>query len=609
MNKQLEPASPWLARTTLKAFRPKFGDHPGKWGDKRLAIPYSTQEPVFILDRAPHLLPAFEALGNPKYKKIDIRGPAGSGKSLIGELDICFCTENDPGLYYYVWPNDQDAKDQVEDRIYPLFQSNDFLCNLLPVDRSKKRNTKIVFPDMSFYSVGANESNAQRVRAYRLTMEEPHMFNSGMLTKMRKRMKGVQGARELTLSTGSELDHQTDVEFKNGSCHEFHIPCPHCGHMQAPVTSHIKWDKTENTTDENGEYRWEALRKTMRHECEECGKPFPQKASERLKIAKQGKAIQTNPNAPDDHFSYHYHAAVVDWISIEEIAEEYIKAIHATRIGNLELFKDFVQKTEANAWDESPPQDNREISERFGGYVKLDHWPDEICRFMTVDNQAGKASKGENPHRWVLTRAWGAAESRLVDERKVDTWEDVEVLRDELGVAANRVLVDIAYDRQEVLKMCEAFGWQGLIGNERRKSFPHKGKDERGQPATFQLPYSPPQRGYINIGKRGRNSSAIYYDWCHEPIKALYHQMAQGNSPDYLFSVADDVSEDYQKHIKAEFRRKDKSGKWVWFRPEHLDDHHLDNEQMNVAAACMDIRLPIGKSLRSLPIPGNRKES
>lgn len=587
----------YLLHLLSNCFRERYEGHPGQWADRRLRLPYSTQEPEFILSRAPWLIPAFEALGNPQYRKVDIRGPAGSGKSLIGEIDICFCVENQPGTYYYVWPGDEDAKDQVEDRIYPLFLDNAFLAQMLPLDRHKKRNSKIVFPDMQFYSVGANESNAQRVRAFRLTMEEPHMFKSGMLTKFRKRMRGVRGVRELTLSTGSVLGHQTDEEFKSGSCHEFEIPCPHCGHFQALTKDDLEWDKNESTKDEKGEYRWEPLRESMRYECQKCDKPFPKRPEERLELAQAGKAIQKNPNAPKHHFSYHYSAHVVDWIDLRDIGQEYIEAKIAMRFGNLDLYKDFIQKTEANAWDDAPPDSILDVNQRFGAYVKRSSWSDEICRFLTVDNQFGQSSKGELPHRWCLTRAWGLSETRLIDECKVDEWEDVEELRKALGVVPARVLVDIAFDRPDVLKQCHRFGWQGLIGEDRRVSFPHKGKDEKGNPAVFQLPFSPPKHGHVGMGQRGRLSAATYYHWCHKPIKDLYHRLANGHANDYKFLIADDVSDDYKKHVQAEYSRI-WNGKREWHTPESRADHLLDCEQMNLSAAVMDPRLPLGKTLK-----------
>jgi hypothetical protein len=597
----LEEASKrFLLRLLTVEFRDRSELDPGSWAeDKGLLIPYSTQDPTFKKDRSPWLIPAFDALGNSVYRVIDIRGPASGGKSLIGEIDIAYTIENNRGLYYYVWPSDEDGKDQMEDRVFPMIQANEFLAEKQPKDRHKKRNTKIMFSGMPFYSVGANESNAQRVRAFRLTMEEPHMFKKGMLAKFQKRTRGVAGSRQLTLSTGSVKGDQSDEQFNAGSRHEFQVPCPHCSTYQAMTMEHLEWSKDDSVYDSTGEYRWDALRESVRYECAHCSKPWPKDADSRLLQARNGKAVSQNPNAPSHHFSYHFNALVVDWISLEDIAEEYIKSRHDLRLGKTELYKDFVQKTMADAWDEAPPVDSKTIEERFGAtpYIKRDEFQDEIIRFMTVDNQYGKSSRGEMPHRWCLIRAWGAVETRLIDFVKVDEWEDVEELRKQLRVPKLCVLVDIAFDRPEVLKQCYLHGWQGLIGEGTRESYPHRGKDEKGNDCIFQLPYSPPKRGHIGIGERGRQSSAQYFHWCHKPIKDLYHNLASGRAPDYDFSICKDVSEEYKQHVQVEYKKMVK-GKWEWWKPPSKDDHALDCEQMNLSAAVMCPRLPLGKSLK-----------
>jgi phage terminase large subunit GpA-like protein len=134
------------------------------WADGNLRIPYSVRYPIFMAGESPWLIEPMRALCDPKVRRIDVRMPAGAAKSLIGEVHIAYCLNEAPGMYYYVWQTDDDGKDAMEDRIMPMIEANDFLSKRLPLDRSKKRTTKIAFPHMSFYSVGANLSAAQSKR-------------------------------------------------------------------------------------------------------------------------------------------------------------------------------------------------------------------------------------------------------------------------------------------------------------------------------------------------------------------------------------------------------------------------------------------------------------
>ena len=132
-----------------------------EWADGTLKIPYSVRYPIFLAGESPWLLGPMRAISDPTVKRVDVRMPAGAAKSLIGEVMIAYTISEDPGMLYYVWQTDDDAKDAMEDRISPMIEANDFLSVKLPVDRNKKRSVKIAFPHMSLYAVGANLSAAQ----------------------------------------------------------------------------------------------------------------------------------------------------------------------------------------------------------------------------------------------------------------------------------------------------------------------------------------------------------------------------------------------------------------------------------------------------------------
>ena len=228
-------------------FRPKFDGAIWQWADNRLLLPQSTRSPVYVAADASWLKQPFECITDPNIREITILGPAGSAKSLLGEIFIAWLIENAPGFTYYVWPTDDDGKDAMEDRILPMLENNEFLLKRLPVDRSKKRITKIIFSNMSLYSLGANERNAQSKRVKYLITEEPHTFEPGMLTQFRKRTEAVRNYKILHLSTGSVLEDQTDETFKAGSQHEWHVACPKCGTYQPLKDANLKWEKKPST--------------------------------------------------------------------------------------------------------------------------------------------------------------------------------------------------------------------------------------------------------------------------------------------------------------------------------------------------------------------------
>jgi len=587
----------WITEFLSDSLREQTGQDIASWADGYLKIPQSVRYPIFIADEAPWLLEPLRALSDPGISQVDVRMPAGAAKSLIGEIFIAWVLCHEPGPLYYVWQSDEDGKDAKEDRLEPMFEANDFIYKKMPTDRHKKRQSKIVFAHMPLYIVGANLNAAQSKRIRYLLFEEPHLYKAGMASAFKKRMEGVRGPKLLTLSTGSILDDESDKDFNDGSCEEWEVPCPSCGFYQKMTDSpdRLRCDKNKDTVDENGSIIWHKLLPTVRYNCESCGVDWPIDQAFRREQSQSGRYKATNANARADHRSFHCEAAAIHWIELSTILEEKLKASAASRRGSIELLKDYVQKRKAAPWDESPPDDTKvDIQRMTGFYIKRDPVTDEIARFFTLDNQRGKAREGEGEHRWFVCRSYSETESRLIDEGKIDTWEEVEEYRIKLGVPPLQTLIDIAYDTPKVQSMCLRYGWQGLWGDMTQKqSFPHH-EIIGGKRVTRNLPFSTPQLGNRMDDGKGGFKQARYFWWCNQPIADIYHQIKDGLAS-YRMTIAQDTSEDYKKHTAVEYKGRiiGKNGvaRWEWRRAKSKADHLLDADQMNLVAALMHPRL------------------
>lgn len=520
--------------------------------------------------------------------------PAGSGKTLIGEIDIAFSFVDDRGFYYYVWPNDEDATFQIEDRLTPMIHANNFLVSEMPKDRNKWRQSKIVSPGMIFQAVGANLSNAQRVRAYKLRMEEPHLFKPGMLSMFRQRMNGVVNATELTLSTGSVIGDESDEAFNSGSCEVLQFSCPHCSSYFTPKDEHLKWDKNSKTWNaEKNEYNWPELYKTIRYECPNCSTVIVQEwdskqqiDTNRIKLLQSAKWERTNLNSIGGIRSFHSNFYAVPWMRLEDVAEKKIRASYTAHRGEMVLLKDYIQKILAEPWDDAPRMDEK--AQTISGYNLKEAWDKELTRFLTVDVQ--------KDHFWFVCRAWASnGNSRLIDSGRVETFEHVEELRESLGVEARRTGMDCAFNFNEVLQKCFKYNWLGLWGKDTPYYiWPAAKPGMKPQ----HLMVSPPQKGFVDIGTHGQRRAAIYYFWSNPSVKDLWHAMLA--SEEAGLTIADNASKEYRSHIASEYKRKEinRAGSvtWKWFVPSHKANHMLDCEYMNLCMASLDRRLPIGRS-------------
>jgi len=573
------------------------------WADGKLKIPYSVRYPIYIANESPWLIEVMRAISDPKIKRVDVRMPAGAAKSLIGEIMVAQAIVESHGLFYYVWQTDDDAKDAMEDRIIPMIEANDFLSSRLPEKQDKIRRQKIAFPGFSFYCIAAKPSKAQSKRVKILVMEEPHCYEAGMMSAFEKRIEGVKDPKIVTLSTGSIIGDESDESFLAGSCEEYQVPCPHCGTYQAMNDSRERLlaQLDDEVKDENGEYTWSKIIPTVRYNCVKCNEDWSTDPEFRKEQSQSWKYVATNPNAPADHRSFHMEAVSVHYFPLSQLLMEKIKAVQSYKRGAIEPFKDYMQKRRAMAWDESPTDGDDEASfERSkGDYLKGEPYEHEISRFMCVDNQAGKASKGEYAHRWFVCRSFGEYECRLIDEGKITTWEEVEEKRKELGVEPGRVLVDCAFDTPNVQAICVKYGWQGLWGDPSKKnSFPHH--VQVNTPAglaqiTRQLPFSKVQVGHVGLGTGGQQRQARYFFWCHRPIKDMWHRLKGGHTT-YKWSVPADISSEYKAQTNVEFKRQvtvKSTGKkvWEWFFPPSKANHLTDCDQMCLVAAIMDAKL------------------
>lgn len=593
----------WGLSYLSSLLREKSESDLAEWAAANLKLPQSLRYPTFVPEEAPWLLEPLRRLAMPGTRRVDVRGPAGCAKSLIGEIFIAWIVSNQPGPLYYVWQTDDDAGDAMEERVTPMLDGNDFLMEKLPVDPRKKRIKTIAFRHMMLRAVGANRSAAQSKRIRYLIMEEPHLYESGMMLAFEKRCEGVKNPIILTLSTGSEVEDDSDKAFVDGTCEEWAVPCPHCGTFQM-MTDHkdrLRSDRNDSTYDAANNIIWHKLLPTVRYNCEHCGRDWPKDQNFRREQAAGGKYIATNPNASEGHYSFHLEAPSVHWIDLEKIVEEKLKATYASRRGSLEPLREYVQKRRALAWDDMPEKEgdiDRRILEGF--YIKKSKFDEEIARFMSLDNQAGKASKGEGAHRWFVCRAYGNGESRLIDEGRLTTWEECEEKRKELGVEPVRTLVDVAWDTQAVQAICVKYGWLGLWGdNTGKKGFPHHeqildratGKPKR---ITRWLPFSSVNIGHVGLGSDKQQRSARYFFWCNQPIRQLYQRLIGGLAT-YRWTHAQDTSGEYFEHRDSEFRKQtvDNAGKKVtlYVRNERKPDHLLDSDQMNLVAALMDPRI------------------
>jgi phage terminase large subunit GpA-like protein len=509
-----------------------------------------------------------------------------SGKTSVGELGLAHIIANNPGPTLWLDQTDDDAKDQSESRLQKLFDECAPVRALYPANRHKKRVATIHFANgMTLWVLGAhNKTNLQRRSIRWLIGDETWRWPQGHMAEAEARVTAFGWLGKcLFLSQGGEDDDDTHRKHETTDMREWTFACPHCRHRQPFKWEQIEWSK--DARDETGQWDFQRVRDTATMQCVSCRFIFEDTDRVRRELSLTGKYVVTNPNAPRENAGFHWNALCA--MSWGRLAELYLRAKAAARMGDTTLLQQFYQKRLALPWREYMEDYRLEITP--GGYLRGESWDGEagvdsagriippglpsVCplRILTVDCQLD--------HLFLVARAWAAdGSSRLIWNERVLTFTDVATVQERFGVHPSLVFVDAGHATYDVYRECAARGWTALMGD-KRATFTHKVK---GRKAVERF-YSP--RRKVVLG-RGQSCSVFY--WSNLNIKDTLARVRRNQNPDNgpVWEVPDDIDEDYLAQMESE-RRVRRNGRWMWEQIGSRGNHYFDCEAMQMAAATM----------------------
>jgi phage terminase large subunit GpA-like protein len=139
----------------------------------------------------------------------------------------------------------------------------------------------------------------------------------------------------------------TENGYLGGTQEQFHVPCPHCGHMQVLVWTNLKWLK-----DDAGE----ALPETARMMCEANACLIEEHHKEKMLAA--GVWIAKFPERRKIRRSFHLNSlySPLGWLSWESLVRQFIEAQKELKQGNPEKWIAFVNTRLAETVKENAEQ-------------------------------------------------------------------------------------------------------------------------------------------------------------------------------------------------------------------------------------------------------------
>lgn len=522
-----------------------------------------------------------------------VKCSAQSAKTISMLNVACYAVSEDPGPALWLMAAQDEAKDFLRDRVIPTFER----CRPVAEQMIAVKGMTFVFGGMSFYFTGANSKSKLQSKPIRwLFLDEIRNYPPGALAMVLKRTRAFWNAHEILLSTPDLAEDDLDIEFRAGDQRVWHAKCPKCGQFQPLKFEALKWDKDERTKP-GGHYNMDAVAETIRMECIACDHVWRDTPDQRRQITREGRFIAQNPNAPSHRASFHWNAMLPPWVPWRTIVEEFLNAVKAVHADppDLEPLKVFYCETLGLSWEPSlgAVDDFGFIDDRKRDYDFGAIWPEETERFMSADKQA----KGGD-HYWYVIRAFGKrGASRLIGYGKVNTYEELETIRDENKVPLKNAMIDSGFKASEVYRWCARTGWKPFKGDN-ADYYLHTLLDPKtNQAATvrrlWQKATVDPHIGMARPGMVSRQLTL--YRFAGDTTKDFLTEFMQGAIGEW--TLPSTVGADYVRQLTAERRisREDTRGRTVYeWRQMHPDNHLLDCECMILVAAVIKGLVPSG---------------
>lgn len=566
------------------AIRPPPDRTPDQWADQCRILPPGTAEPgPWRSSRTPYMIDIMRACANPKYKFIILVCGAQMGKT-EGLFNVMGARlDDDPIPMIYVGPTQKQVESISADRVTKMLKSVPSLWRKLAKGQKNKISEKFVGGvRLGFGWAGSATELSSHPAGLMLIDERDRMDND---VEGEGDPVGLAEARVSTYPDGTIIITSTPtIEgsspiwalYEDGSQHQWSWPCPDCGEYFVPKMELLKWP--EGCTGQR------AL-KESRLACPHCGSLIDTKHKHNMNKAGRfvapGQTILPNGEVEGDEIdtdtiSFWVSGLCSPWRSFGQRAKAFIDATKSGVPGRVQAAVNTGFGELYHLSGEAPPWES--VANLRQGYDSGD-LPEGVQLITCgVDVQKDRLfysirGWGFNFESWLIRHGevWGETEyhavwtelGRLLDQN-IGGSDKIAITLIDSGFkpGAGRISTNMVYDFCRLRRM---------------NVFPTKGHDKQDRPLkSSQIDVT--QKGKtIKKGLRLWHIDTDYMkSWVHARITWPTGEPGGWHLPH-------DATDDYCRQIVAEQRLKRVTGiKWI---QTHKDNHYLDCEVLNIAAA------------------------
>lgn len=606
-----------------------------EWAEQEGELPggaYAVSGPLDVRT-CPMIKGPMRALRKRTVRNVVVMAGVQCLKTLIGELWLLWLVPNDPGPTQWLQPDNDEARQHAKERFLVLMEKFPAVHRYYTASRDDKTQDFIKFAHMFLRVegvVGDRPPALQRKSIKNQMRSEVWQANKWTLGKLQEAdgrlTQFVHNSKTYTESqAGYDASLNVDdmhAAYLAGDQNELTFACLGCGFRQPFVWSikradgtraGVCWDTTERTRRENGDWRMEEVRPTVRYECVSCGHRHYDDPLTRRRITDSLDFVSKNPNASPSTASFTWNQLAMPQLEWFETriggVKNFLEAHEQAKKGYDKRLKDFFMKVVCEPLNPAKHSALRdiesiEIASQPEAGTEIEHKGVKyIHRVMTVDVQGDRFC--------VLVEAWSARGDSLTltYEKSAPSWGQVIEIQNAYKVPFENVAVDIGHRSQEVKENCTRNGhwievngrkkwvcWKAFRGSDEAKFIwrPQTGP-RRGQRIEF--PYTPiPETGdphaglHINDPRRAefKGKSCTIYTWSNPTIKDVVFARREGRAKAIVdLVVRGEWNNDYNREIfsQKKVQAQPKYGGPAWKWQKIHDDHALDCKCMSVVIA------------------------
>ena len=603
--KQDDPSAKWsrLAEWAAQIVRPPPKRTVTEWATDHVIIPHGPSPgPFSVIGReySRGILDAFADFG--LHEGTLVFG-SQAGKTTIFLTAMSWIAANSPSPVLFVAPNDLLAKSLSETRWEPLLRASPTLAALIPVgaERHSFKTAQQQLGGSTLNFVGSNSPANLASRPIRiLILDEVDKFGlatdreADAVALAEQRTKAFANFQHWSASTPTITTGRIWQSYMSGDMRRYFVPCPHCSKQVLLAWSRqftllpvggseawMKWDAEAKKPD--GSWDLDRVERSAHCECPFCHGRI--ETQHKTRMIRGGVWVPTYETR--SHRSWHLSSLYVNAVqcSFGSLAVKFLKAKTSP-----EGLQSFVTGELAEPWESQSERSERvEVVVR-GDDLKTPVGEDPV-RLLTIDVQA------RAPYYWFTVREWAkGGGSRLVACGSRNTWEELEQLQADLKVANQHVFVDSGYDSASVYRQCLSrgkfvqngpglpvhVGWLPCKGRPKEEGWL---EPRTRLPRLWTISNAPLEGGRAKLPLLLFNS-----DECRNILARLRRGV-----PGIPWQLTEAADETYRRHLDAFTRRPVVRSRrvvteWVQ-RSQRWDDHMLDCELMQVAAALFHKRL------------------